>query len=305
MFMRPRQNNEIFPLGLAVKELVKRLVAGGLRFYGSERADDKLDAKNFTPLFNPGFHRYLELVMLINGSGGLLLNSKTFKLTKHTVWAVMPGVSHSDGCIKSGTPYSLLWVVVLSRGINFHISERVGRKSSTFQRYFLEFAHAKQLWIHGCNSDLSCDVIVQAQFLSHLFTACELAIKELSKPLSALPCNQEKLIQQAKEYIEQHYREQITVSDLAEFAGYTPNYLGALFLKYTGQTIHQYILQVRLRLAMGMLNTGQHQIKEIAYLTGFKDPLYFSRLFSKHYHKSPSDIIESVRGKKQENDHVV
>lgn len=70
-------------------------------------------------------------------------------------------------------------------------------------------------------------------------------------------------------------------------------YLIKLFKKETGLTPHQFLTEKRLESARHTLGTmfDHRNISEIAHLSGFSNPLYFSRLFKKTYGVSPSSYI--------------
>ena len=65
--------------------------------------------------------------------------------------------------------------------------------------------------------------------------------------------------------------------------------LKALTQKSTGQ----YIRTIRLHHAQQMLKTTNKSITEIAFDVGFKDPAYFSRVFSEEFGKSPSKVARN------------
>jgi YesN/AraC family two-component response regulator len=58
----------------------------------------------------------------------------------------------------------------------------------------------------------------------------------------------------------------------------------------TNDSVGNFILTVRLREAEKLLKTSVLNVSEVAYEVGFRDPAYFSRVFKKMYHASPSDI---------------
>ena len=58
----------------------------------------------------------------------------------------------------------------------------------------------------------------------------------------------------------------------------------------TNDSVGNFILSVRLREAEKLLKTSGLNISEVAYEVGFRDPAYFSRVFKKMYHASPSEI---------------
>lgn len=80
--------------------------------------------------------------------------------------------------------------------------------------------------------------------------------------------------------------------DLGDYLHSLPfsyDYLIKLFKKDLGVTPHKYLTEMRLRAAADWLTTSQgNNISEISHICGFKEPLYFSRLFKKKYGVSPS-----------------
>jgi len=78
---------------------------------------------------------------------------------------------------------------------------------------------------------------------------------------------------------------------------YSYDYLCKIFRKEVGMTPHKYLTSLRLQAAADMLcsdyNNGR--ITEIAHLCGFRDSLYFSRLFKKRYQVSPKEYYQQKR----------
>ncbi len=68
-------------------------------------------------------------------------------------------------------------------------------------------------------------------------------------------------------------------------------YLRTLFQRETGLTPLNYLTQHRLHFAAQLLTQSNlhHTVADIARASGFRDPLYFSRVFKKHYNVAPSD----------------
>jgi ligand-binding sensor domain-containing protein/signal transduction histidine kinase/DNA-binding response OmpR family regulator len=55
-----------------------------------------------------------------------------------------------------------------------------------------------------------------------------------------------------------------------------------------------FIRMARLKKAVEMIHSGEKRISEIAYLTGFSSPAYFSTTFQKQYGKSPSEYMKNI-----------
>jgi len=59
----------------------------------------------------------------------------------------------------------------------------------------------------------------------------------------------------------------------------------------TGQTIIEFIRIVRLKQAIKLMETKKYSLAEIAYLTGFTSPSYFTKSFKDQYGKPPSEYL--------------
>ena len=53
-----------------------------------------------------------------------------------------------------------------------------------------------------------------------------------------------------------------------------------------------FICQIRIKRAVQLFDSGEYNISQIAYMTGFNDPKYFSRCFKKIVGVTPSEYKE-------------
>lgn len=90
------------------------------------------------------------------------------------------------------------------------------------------------------------------------------------------------------DYIQQHYREELSNESIAARFGFHKNYVSELIKTATGRPLHQYLLYVRLSHAWEMLEGGEMTIADIAAACGFSDICYFSRYFKQVYGHAPS-----------------
>lgn len=91
------------------------------------------------------------------------------------------------------------------------------------------------------------------------------------------------------DYITLHVSEDLKVSELASYFGYSKKYLPAYFRKQSGITIKQYILQTKMDNAKAELSDTNHSISQVAYNIGFHDVHNFSIAFKKITGLSPSN----------------
>jgi two-component system response regulator YesN len=91
----------------------------------------------------------------------------------------------------------------------------------------------------------------------------------------------DKFVYMAKRYINEHYREKLTLSEIAEYLKISPGYLSSSFSRYMNQTVSDYIAEVKIEHAKELINSGQYLIYEIADQLGFENAYYFSKVFKK------------------------
>ncbi|AWV96747.1 AraC family transcriptional regulator [Arcticibacterium luteifluviistationis] len=93
-------------------------------------------------------------------------------------------------------------------------------------------------------------------------------------------------------YIIEHFREQISLENVAEIAGLTTTSFCRYFKNITGKTFFEVILEYRIEAVVQLLVTSNKRINEIAFETGFQDIPYFNRSFKKQIGMSPSQFRE-------------
>ena len=93
----------------------------------------------------------------------------------------------------------------------------------------------------------------------------------------------------AAQYICDHYMNPIGTADIAEAAGFSPNYLSRRFREKTGIGLHEYLVFIRLNHATLDLVSTSDSITEIALRCGFSDSNYFKDAFKKKYGMTPRD----------------
>ena len=96
-------------------------------------------------------------------------------------------------------------------------------------------------------------------------------------------------IQQAIIYINKHFSEKITLKQLAKILSFSPNYLGYLFKTQLGISFTEYLNNMRLNYACGLLQSSDFLVKEIAFLSGFNSVTYFVQLFKRKMEMTPKE----------------
>ena len=93
---------------------------------------------------------------------------------------------------------------------------------------------------------------------------------------------------EVKKYIMNNYNHEITVEGLCDYFYCSRATLINKFKNEYGTTVHQYLLDYRLKQAIELLKYNDYTINEISDKVGFSDANYFSKAFHKKFNISPS-----------------
>jgi len=98
------------------------------------------------------------------------------------------------------------------------------------------------------------------------------------------------LMTQARQYLDTHFHEVITLDSLAEKLDVSPYYLSRVFSRESGFSLIAYLTAVRMRRARELLSERVGNVSEVAYAVGYENGAYFSRVFKRHFGLSPSAV---------------
>lgn len=96
-----------------------------------------------------------------------------------------------------------------------------------------------------------------------------------------------KTMETALRYIDENFREEITLDKLSEVCFTNKFYLSHLFTRVQGVSVGKYILDKRIKEAKRMLENKENSVALIAVSVGFNDPSYFCRVFKKETGLTP------------------
>ena len=80
-------------------------------------------------------------------------------------------------------------------------------------------------------------------------------------------------------YINNHYREELSLEDVARFAGFSRYYFSRSFKRQTGYSFKDYLCQKRLQVAMDLLIRTNRSMRDVAIESGFGSVATFNRVF--------------------------
>lgn len=97
-------------------------------------------------------------------------------------------------------------------------------------------------------------------------------------------------------YTNEHYAENLSITDIASQFDFTPNYLSSMFKKHTGINFVEYLTKLRLNKAKELLLCGNQSIKEIGESVGYYSQSYFTKIFIKYENCTPGEYRAKNHG---------
>ena len=95
-------------------------------------------------------------------------------------------------------------------------------------------------------------------------------------------------------YIQQHYKDTITLDDIAVSGNISKSLCNKVFHKYVGDSPVNYLLNYRVRKVAELLRTTTMSLSDIASETGFNGTSYMSEMFKKSFEMSPRNYRKSM-----------
>ncbi len=105
-------------------------------------------------------------------------------------------------------------------------------------------------------------------------------------------------VMKVKEYINQHYAEDVTLPALADLVGMSPSSFSRFFRLRTGKTLSSYLIDIRLGNAARALVDTTSNVSEICYSCGFNNLSNFNRVFKSRKGVTPHEFRSMYKKKK-------
>ena len=252
----------------------------------------------FRSLYNH-WHQEMEIICIDQGSGLARLNRETLRLKKGDLLIINSGVLHG---IKSDSRHILYY-----RSVVFDLSFLAGPAGDLCQERVIsllmdnraEFTHLIthtdknyenifQLFcrIHTCHREKPPFYYVKLKGLFYgLFY--EMLSGNYIITTDAEQNRNLASVKNVLDYIDTHYREPLSVKELATLSNYSEYYFMKLFKQYTGKTAAAYLNDYRLEKAKFLLLLTDSSVTDIALDVGFNNTSYFIKKFQEANQLSP------------------
>ena len=234
----------------------------------------------------PHSHDYTELFYIIGGDGQFQINESLFPVRAHQLVVVNPNILHTE---VSYAARPLEYIVLGIEGLELTIP------GSGEGRYCI-YSFPEQNDVLECMQKVLQEMQAgrpeyQTLCLAYMDIIMVQLIRSASVSLtqtrSRFPVNRQCAA--ARQYIDQHYKESITLDILAEKVSINKFYMAHAFKQEYGVSPINYMILCRIREAKRLLAETDLSLSQIAAVLGFSSSSYFSQSFRNTEGLSPSE----------------
>lgn len=254
----------------------------------------------------PHMHKDFEVNLVLDGSITVITAVEEITLKENDFFVINPYVSHE---IKS-TDSSLIISLQVSpaffaqyypqiEDVEFDLSAFHSEQESGICRQIrtILFDLAAAYYQKKDFAPVRCALLINQLFLCLLNTRKYHLIPQKEKAASLARKTRMKKIMQ---YIDEHYKEKLLLSDIARQEQMNLYYLSHFFKEAFGTSFQSYIAKLRCEHARQLLLLTDYSLLDISLSCGFSDPKYFNRGFLAQYGYTPKDYRRNFRHARSE-----
>lgn len=134
------------------------------------------------------------------------------------------------------------------------------------------------------------ELALKSLFLQAIFLLLQYSKRNLS---SGTDTSSDKL-KQVLDFIETHYAQNITISELAKLCYFSDYHFMRFFKKHMNMTCVEYINNLRLEKSVELFEQGNTSILDVSLSTGFHNLSYFHKVFKRKYHITPKSFLKQL-----------
>ncbi|WP_245987830.1 helix-turn-helix transcriptional regulator [Cohnella lupini] len=251
-------------------------------------------------LFPHHWHEHLEFLYFVSGTATIECGSVPISLQSGDLCVVNSNELHYG--ISTSEDLSFYAMIVDISLLHSHSADAIETKFITpiiqnrilFQNRITEDAEITRCMVSIIGELERKELGYELSIKSHLYGLLSLLVRNYVATLKELDVYRHKLkdlerLAPVFTYIDEYYRDKITVEQLANIAGLSRFHFSRLFKQVTDKSLVEYINLVRINKSESMLRGTGMTISEIALASGFSDIYYFSRTFKKLKKTPPTE----------------
>ena len=235
------------------------------------------------------WHNYIEIELITDGEGEQIFNGKSYHLSRGTVSLIRLIDYHQV------IPKNSLKLINISFEEHLLSEDILSALSSPLKDFCFKMNQSdfhtmegiSLLWLNEMSKKEPnrryIKTLLKAFFIK-LFEAANVTCEAHSKENAKLTPFRRSL-----EYLHLHFRENPSLSEIAEIAHYNPSHFSVVFRREMGETYSKYLNSLKLNYAKELLGYTDLKLEEICFECGFTSYANFLRIFKEKNGLSPSE----------------
>lgn len=240
----------------------------------------------------PHTHNHTELFYIVGGKGQFLIEDEGFPVNANNLVIINPNVIHTEDSLNA---QPLEYIVLGIDGIELATSENSNGR-------FCILDHFESAEISGCLRNILREMEQKSTGYEDVCQAfMEILVIRLMRNTTLSVSSQPQTTANNRQcaavrrYIEMHFKEPLTLEQLAEEAHMNKYYLSHVFKREYGVSPINYMISRRIEESKYLLAETDLSLSQIAQLLGFSSLSYFSQVFRRTQETSPMEYRQSTR----------
>lgn len=229
--------------------------------------------------WGPGTREIYSIHYILSGKGYVVFRGETYELSAGDVFMVFP----EEEILyypEEADPWSYRWVDFKGADAKALVSRTGFSKKCPVVRGMRETEPLFSVYEEGIYGETA-----KERYAAKVYLLLTYFMKE-----TADTGEKRTYFEEAAEIIRNSYwKQELNVSRLAESLSVERSYLYRLFMEHAGVSPQEYLTEIRMERACELLTAGQLSVQAVACSVGYKDALYFSRMFRKRKGITPSN----------------
>ena len=237
-------------------------------------------------------HDYFEMEIVLSGQGTQNLNGSIYPIAPGTVYFLTPIDFHA---VEPEGELALVNVAFAQELLPPHLQSCFLNRRENMIFSSPQQANSMTMLISRLEEECALDDSFSQDARKQLLALLMYPMARSISSQAQLPNADAQRLQDAMRHLFRHFREDISLSDLAQISGYSPNHFSRIFHESCGIRFVDFLSRLRLNYARTQLLTTDFPISHIAHISGFSSPSNFFRAFRKEMGLSPLEYRNQQR----------
>lgn len=235
----------------------------------------------------PHTHNFTELFYVIGGVGQFFIEGEVHPVSANDLVIVNPYYEHTEISFNSN-PLEYIVLGIEGLELSFHDDPENRYCIVNFQSIQQNILFCLQTMLKEIESKTPGYEII-CQDLMNILTILIMRQTNYSATMSPARKNSPRLCANIKKYIDEHYKENLTLDALAKLSNVSKYYLVHTFSAEYEISPINYMISKRIEEAKHLLKNHDYSLALISHTVGFSSPSYFSQTFKKSTGMSPNE----------------